>query len=96
MKNSKKKRKFKNPLKKIMIFSNIFLLILHNIGLYIYIVKYKSGIKIPVFLRNVFKKKNSKHFQKEKNIFFAHGQILNFFSSIFFIKKKHCIFFMFF
>jgi len=44
---------------------------MHNIGLYIYTVKYKSGIKIPGFLRNISKrnKKNiSKHFQKEKNI----------------------------
>jgi len=29
------KKKFKNPFKKIMVFSNIFLPILHNIGLYI-------------------------------------------------------------
>jgi hypothetical protein len=43
-------KKFKNPLKKIVIFSNIFLPILHNIGLYIYTIKYKSGIKIPGFL----------------------------------------------
>jgi hypothetical protein len=51
-----------------MIFSNIFLPILHNIGLYIYTVKYKSGIKIPGFLRNISKKnqntlkKNLKNF----------------------------------
>ena len=43
-------KKFKNPLKKIVIFSNIFLPILHKIGLYIYTIKYKSGIKIPSFL----------------------------------------------
>jgi hypothetical protein len=48
-KNSKKK--FKNPFEKFVMFSNIFLPILHNIGLYIYTVKYKSGIKIPDFLR---------------------------------------------
>jgi hypothetical protein len=46
-----------------MIFSNIFLFILHNIGLYIYTVKYKSGIKIPVF-SEYLRKKHSKHFQK--------------------------------
>jgi hypothetical protein len=40
----------KKSFQKIVIFSNIFLQILHNIGLYIYIVKYKSGIKIPDFL----------------------------------------------
>jgi len=50
-----------------MIFSYIFLPILYDIGLYIYTVKYKSCIKIPSFLRNL-SKKNSKHFQKEKNI----------------------------
>jgi hypothetical protein len=54
--------------KKNMIFSNIFLPILHDIGLYIYTVKYKSGIKIPGFLRNISKqnqnifKKNFKNF----------------------------------
>jgi hypothetical protein len=48
MKNSKKIQKSFE--KKIVIFSNIFLPILHNIGLYIYTVKYKSGIKIPGFL----------------------------------------------
>jgi hypothetical protein len=52
-----------------VIFSNIFLPILYNIGLYIYTVKYKSGIKIPGFLQNISKKiKISNHFQKEKNI----------------------------
>jgi len=54
----------KNNFKKIVIFSNIFLPILHNIRLYIYIVKYKSDIKIPSFLQNI-SKKNSKHFQKK-------------------------------
>jgi len=54
-KNKKKIQKnFKNHFKKIVIFSNIFLPILHNIGLYIYTVKYKSGIKIPGFLWNIF------------------------------------------
>jgi hypothetical protein len=50
------KKKLKNPFKKFLIFSNIFLPILHNIGLYIYTVKYKSGIKIPGFLWNISKK----------------------------------------
>jgi hypothetical protein len=67
-KNEKfKKKKSKNPLKKIVIFSNIFLPILHNIGLYIYTVKYKPGIKIPVFLRNISKKKKN----KQKYILFS-------------------------
>jgi hypothetical protein len=58
---------FKNHLKKIMIISNIFLFILHNIEFYIYTIKYKFGIKIP-FSHIISKKKHSKHFQKEKNI----------------------------
>jgi hypothetical protein len=60
---------FFNPkiFKKIMIFSQIFLPILHNIGLYIYTVKYKFGIKILGFIKNI-SKKISKHFKKEKNI----------------------------
>jgi hypothetical protein len=65
----KNSKNFKNHFKKKVIFSNIFLPILHNIGLYIYIVKYNSGIKISDFLRNISKKnKISKHFKKEKNI----------------------------
>jgi hypothetical protein len=32
--------------------------------LYIYTVKYKSGIKIPGFLQNIKKKTNSKHLKK--------------------------------
>jgi len=47
-----------------VIFLNIFLLILHNISLYIYTVKYKSGIKIPGFLQNISKKLKLKKFQK--------------------------------
>jgi len=43
-------------LKKIVIFSNIFLPILHNIRLYIYTVKYKSDIKILDFLQKISKK----------------------------------------
>jgi len=60
------KKKIKNPLKKIV----IFLPILYDIGLYIYIVKYKSGIKIPGFLRNL-SKKNFKTFSKRKKIFYC-------------------------
>jgi len=58
-------KKIKNPFKKIVIFLNIFLLILHNISLYIYIVKYKSGIKISGFLQNISKKLKLKKFQKK-------------------------------
>jgi len=65
---------------------------LYNIGLYIYTVKYKSGIKIPGFLRNV-SKKIFKTFSKRKKYFFAYGQILKFFQA--YKKHKNCILFMF-
>jgi hypothetical protein len=48
-----------------MIFSNIFLPNLYNIGLYIYTIKYKSGIKIPGFLRDISKKKIQNIFKKK-------------------------------
>jgi hypothetical protein len=38
---------------------------LHNIGLYIYTIKYKSGIKIPGFLWNISKKKFQNIFKKK-------------------------------
>ena len=41
-------------LKNLWFFSNIFYQFLHNIDLYIYIVKYKSSIKIPGFLQNIY------------------------------------------
>jgi len=89
-----------------MIFSNIFLPILHNIGLYIYTIKYKSGIKIPGFFRNIskkiktFSKKISKTFKSislfknKKKIFcfHAYSQILKIFQAYF--HKKNCIFSM--
>jgi hypothetical protein len=53
-----------------MIFSNIFLPILHNIGLYIYTVKYKSGIKILGFFQISFIKKGS--FSKNKKCILLH------------------------
>jgi hypothetical protein len=59
-----------------VIFSNIFLPILHNIGLYIYIVKYKSGIKYLIFSG------------KKEEEFHAYDQNLKTFPSIFFFKKK--------
>jgi hypothetical protein len=63
--NIKKTKNFqKSHLKKIVNFSHIFLPILYNIGLYIYTVNYKSGIKIPSFLQNI-----SKKFSKRKKIF---------------------------
>jgi len=59
-----------------MIFSNVFLSILHNIGLYIYTVRYKLGIKIPNFLQNIFKKK------------FKNFELISFFKKQ---KKNSCI-----
>jgi hypothetical protein len=51
-----------------MIFSHIFLPILHNIGLYIYTVKYKFSIKIPGFLRNISKKIQNVFKKKYQNL----------------------------
>jgi len=76
-----------------VIFSNIFLPILHNIGLYINIVKYNSDIKIPGFLRNISKKKFQNIFKKKK-YFIAYGQIVKVFKA-YLHKNKNCIFFMF-
>ena len=81
-KKKKSKKQFKNPLKKIVTFSPVFLSILHNIRLYIYTVKYKSGIKIPGFLRR-FSKKKFKSFSKRKKYFHAYGQILKNFQAYF-------------
>jgi len=90
----KKIKIFQKSFKKNVTFSNIFLLILHNIGLHIYIVKYNSGIKIPGFLQNISKKiKFQKKFKKKK-YFIAYGQILKFFQA-YLHKNKNCIFFMF-
>jgi hypothetical protein len=43
---------------------------MHNIGLYIYTIKYKSGIKISGFLQNILKNKKifQNIFKKKKNI----------------------------
>jgi hypothetical protein len=80
----KKIKKFQKSFqKKIVIFSNIFLPILHNIGLYIYTVKYKSGIKIPGFLRK-FSYKKRLFFKKIKNVFCCIRPNPKFFQSIFF------------
>jgi len=43
-----------------MILSHVFLLILFNIWLYFYTVRYKLGIKIPDFLRNISKRNSKK------------------------------------
>jgi len=61
-----------------MIFSHIFLSILHNIRLYIYTVKYKSGIKIPGFIQNISKKIQNIF---KKKYFIAYGQILKVFQA---------------
>jgi len=84
----KKIQKISKILWKKLWFSQIFFYqFLYNIGLYIYTVKYKSGIKIPDFLRNVSKKK-IKTFSKIKKYFIAYGQILKFFQAYFSLKKK--------
>jgi hypothetical protein len=92
-----------------MIFLHVFLSILHNIGLYIYIVRYISDIRIPGFLQNISKKKlktNLKMFKlislfkrQKKKIkifcFHAYDQILKSFQAYFYKKTKNCIFLMF-
>ena len=75
-------------LKKIVIFSNIFLPILHNIGLYIYTVKYKSGIKIPGFLRNISKNIYIQNIFIKKKIFHCIQPAPKILPSIFFKKQK--------
>jgi len=74
-------------LKKIVIFSYIFLPILYDIGLYIYTVKYKSGIKIPGFLQNISKTKIQNIFKKKKIFYCMRPNFFKKISSIFFIKK---------
>jgi len=59
--------KIKYPFKKSMIFSRVFLSISHNIGLYIYTIRYKSGIKIPGFLPKKISKKIQKTISKLLN-----------------------------
>jgi len=77
-----------------VIFSNIFLQNLHNMGLYIYIVKYKSGIKIPDFLQNI-SKKNLKHFKKISKKFKLIFPFKKKYFHAYLHKNKNCIFFMF-
>jgi len=55
-KTKKNSKKFQKSFQKNCDFFKYFLPILHNIGLYIYIVKYKSGIKIPGFFQNISRK----------------------------------------
>jgi hypothetical protein len=83
----------KKSFQKIVVLSNIFLSIFHYIGLYIYIVKYNSSIKIPGFLWNI-SKKNFKTFSKRKKYFIVYGQILKNIQA-YLHKNKNCIFFIF-
>jgi len=100
------KKKFQKSFQKNCDFLKYFLPILHNIGLYIYTVKYKSGIKIPGFLRIIQKSKKNQNILKKisktfKSIslfkkifcFHAYGHILKKFPSMF--SLKDCIFLMF-
>jgi hypothetical protein len=64
-----------------MIFLYVILTILHNIGLYIYIVRYRSNIKILSFPRNI-SKKNLK--LKKKSQFFKINFLLK--------KQKYFVF----
>jgi hypothetical protein len=84
-KTKNSKNNFQKSFKKICDFLKYFLPILHNIRLYIYTVKYKSGIKIPGFFQNIFKK-NFKTFSKISQ------KLLNQFP--FKKNKKKCFVFM--
>jgi hypothetical protein len=87
----KNPKNFKNILKKnLRFFWHIFLPLLYNIGLYIYTVKYKSGIKIHGFLQNISKKSKKiiQNIFKKKKIFYCIRPNPKNFPSIFFIKKK--------
>jgi hypothetical protein len=88
----KKIQKILKSSQKFVIFLNIFLPSLLNIGLYTYMVRYKSGIKTPGFLRNTSKKK----FKKRKKYFIAYGQVLKNFPSMFLcLRRKNFIFLTF-
>ena len=79
-KNKKKYPKISmSPFKIFFIFSHVFPIILHNIGLYIYTIRYKSSIKIPGFKKQIL------------NFFFENSKN---FKLIFYLKKqkKHVLF----
>jgi hypothetical protein len=78
-----------------MIFSHVFLPILHNIGLYIYTIRYRSDIKILGFLLNDSKKKFKLISSLMFFCFYVYVQILKFFQEYFHKKNKNCIFLIF-
>jgi hypothetical protein len=59
-KTKKIQNKFQGSFQNIYDFSHVFPTILYNIELYIYIIRYKSSIKISSFLWNVTKKIENK------------------------------------
>jgi hypothetical protein len=63
----KKIKKIKTPFKKVVIFSHVFLPVLHNIGLYIYTVRYRSSIKYPIFSK-IFQKNSKQNLKTFKLI----------------------------
>jgi hypothetical protein len=81
-KNEKNSKKISKIISKNCDFLKYFLPILYNIGLYIYTVKYKSGIKIPGFFWNISKKKIKTFSKKSQKTF----------KSISLLKKKTKIF----
>jgi len=52
-KNKKKSKIFQESFQNIFYFLACFAIILYNIGLYIYTIRYKSSIKIPGLLQNI-------------------------------------------
>jgi len=71
-----------------MIFSHVFLPILHNIGLYIYTIRYRSDIKTLGFLLNDSKKKFKLISSLMFFCFYVYVQILKFFQEYFHKKKQ--------
>jgi hypothetical protein len=80
-------KKFQKSFLKILIFSNIFLPFLYDIGLYIYTVNTKPVLKYPVF-SEIFQKKKFETFSKRKKIFCCIRPNPKIFPSIFSIKKQ--------
>jgi hypothetical protein len=82
----KKFQKIPKILKKNYDFLKYFLPNLYNIRLYIYTIKYKSGIKILGFLRDISKKKFQNIFKKK--LFSCIRPNPKNFPSMFSLKKK--------
>jgi len=82
----KKIQKILKSFKKFVTFLNIFLPSLLNIGLYTYMVRYKSDIKTPGFLQSISKK--IKKISKKKIFYCIRPSPKEFSKHVFMFKKK--------